>query len=496
MNTTLHIFTNRPENYYFKGKGGGIAGGKSKKRVSGKSKRKKTGGKSASRSKTGSMSKNQQDTRSLFTNESKTVNKEGKEYLVVLGVPVREQVMNTYLLPAEEIRPEDWNGTPISIRHAQANNGSVQVEQPDVPIIGQVMNASWDEPNKRMLAEYWFDMAETMKHLDGQTIISAIKNGNMLETSTAYWADEEYTPGVHNGRSYKTVHRNPKRDHIAVFPDAQIGACSIKDGCGVNRNMKQNCNCTHKNNSDYPDYQSNHLPTEMLIGYALNKGSRTQIELDSARAYVEKNGITKPVWVQCYNGKYRILDGNHRVYLAEELGIDQIPVRVVNENLMELDPEAVYRRWLHEQDQGYLFQQGGQGSGNFDHSGRQGMVGGSTKRGSRGDRSAKTRKETSKVISEAKSTSFDSFGKPRSYDDFVEGGPGLHKGQISSALETKVLSVDGDRVRVKTDYNFGSFGVRTVIGNQPKVGDTVKLIQEQKKGPKGNISTWNYVVTQ
>jgi hypothetical protein len=298
------------------------------------------------------------DNRTIFVNQSKTVNKDGKSYLVVPGVPVREQVMNTYLLPASEIHPEDWNGTPISIRHASMNNGSVQVDNPDVPIVGQVMNASWDELNKRMLGEYWFDEAETMRYPEGQVILTSIKNGKMIETSTAYWADEEYVQNGarFNGRSYKTIHRNPKPDHVAVFPDNQIGACSIQDGCGVNRNMKHNsCGCAkHNSEGSYPDYKSNHLPTSMLIGYALNKGYRTQIQMDGSRARAEKDGITKPVWVQCCNGKYKILDGNHRVYLADELGIEQVPVRVVNENLMELDPEVVYRKWLHEQDQSYL----------------------------------------------------------------------------------------------------------------------------------------------
>jgi hypothetical protein len=349
-----------------------------------------------------------EDARTLFTNQAKSISKDGKSYLVVPGVPVREQVMNTYLLPASEIHPEDWDGTPISIRHARKNNGSVQVEHPDVPIIGHLTNTSWDDSNKRMLADYWIDEAEAMRWPEGQVILGSIKNGQMLETSTAYWADEQYTPGVFNGKSYQTVHRNPKRDHIAIFPDSQIGACSIQDGCGVNRNMQHNgdCQCMRhnvtgnlpeegkalwekvyeankdkgeesaakiawaackkagwskndkdewvkQNNAGYPEYKSNHLPTAMLIGYALNKGSRTKEEIERTRKIVLEKGITKPVWVMC-NGTYKILDGNHRVHLADELGIEQIPVRVVNAHLMELDPEAVYRKWLHEQDQGYL----------------------------------------------------------------------------------------------------------------------------------------------
>lgn len=411
---TLRITTSRPELLFNRKKkkkkgDGGIAGGKSKQKKGAagskwKSKRKKE-------TKEYTYKNNQgEEVTTLFTNEAKNVSKDGKSYLVVPGVPVREQVMNTYLLPAEEIHPEDWDRTPISIGHPRLNNGSVHVENPDVPIIGYVTNTTWDPSSKRMLAEYWFDEGETMRHPEGQVILATIKGGKMLETSTAYWADEQYVSGVFNGKSYSTVHRNPKRDHIAVFPGNQLGACSIEDGCGVNRNMKQNgsCGCMQhnvtgdlpaegkalwekvyeenkgkageasaakmawaackragwkkegeewvkSNNSNYecPPYQKGHLPTELLIGYSLNKGARTQAELEAAREYIQKHGITKSVWVQ-YNGTIKILDGNHRVWLANEFNIDQIPVRVVDASLNPMDPEAVYTEWVHKKDQGYL----------------------------------------------------------------------------------------------------------------------------------------------
>lgn len=352
---TLTIHTNRPGLFQQK-KGGGSAYGKFLLK---RKKKKGSAGKGIKKRKfpKGSKStyKNQEDV-TLFTNQAKVVNKDGKSYLVVPGVPVQEQVMNTYFLPSDEIRPEDWEGTPIALRHPQLNNGSVQVPEPDVPIIGYVTNVSMDPSKKRMLADYYFDEEVTTKYPEGQVILTTIKNGGMVETSTAYWADEDYTPGNFGGRDYKSIHRNLRRDHIAVFPGDQLGACSIQDGCGVNRNMAHNCGCSKhtQQNSEYPDYKANHLPTAMLIGYALNKGSRTKDQIEKAKAFIAKNGITKPVWVKCNNGKYKILDGNHRVSIAEELGIEQIPVRAINGILMELDPEAVYREWLHEQDQGYL----------------------------------------------------------------------------------------------------------------------------------------------
>lgn len=404
---TLLITTNRFTN---KKGGGGSAGGKSKKKkgsARGKWKgfKKKPFGKKSEGKPYQQAQQEVEDTRTIFTNEAKNVSKEGRSYLVVPGVPVREQVMNTYLLPASEIHPEDWDGTPISIRHPQKNNGSVQVEDPDVPVIGYVTNTSWDDSTKRMLADYWIDEAEAMRYPEGQVILSSIRNGQMLETSTAYWADEQYVSGKFNGKEYSSIHRNPKRDHIAIFPGDQLGACSIEDGCGVNRNMKHNCGCvTHNNtgslpaagkalwekvyeenkeehgeesaakmawaaceragwkkkgdewvkgNQSYPGYKKGYLPTELLVGYSFNKGFRTQAELETAREYVREHGITKPVWVQC-NGSIKIIDGNHRVQLAHEFKIEQIPVKVVDTNLMEMDPEVVYRKWLHEQDQGYL----------------------------------------------------------------------------------------------------------------------------------------------
>ncbi len=353
----------------------------------------------------------------LFGNQATEMVKDGKAFLVVPGVPVQEQVMNTYLVEAGDIQKSllDWDGTPLSIRHAQKNNGSVRVENPDVPIIGEFHSPRWDNSTKRMLGDYWFDKEKALTIQDGQLIINAIEAGNILETSTAYWADEDYVAGSHNGRSYSTVHRNLKPDHIAVFPpNDQIGACSIRDGCGINRNeaMIQNCDtCPQKvisnmtgnlpqggkslweevynankekygeeraakiawtavenagwhrkgkewvkKNEQIPEFVEGHLPTEMLIGYAVNKGSRTQEQLDLAKASTEKDGkITKPVWVQWKgDNSFLILDGNHRVFLANELGIDQVPVKIVNCYLEAMEPEAVYREWLHEQDQGYL----------------------------------------------------------------------------------------------------------------------------------------------
>ncbi len=382
----------------------------------------------------------------LFSNSFREVEKAGKKFLVVSGIPVREQVMNTYLVPAAEIARSiaGWNDTAISIQHPKSNNGSANVPDPDVAIIGRFYNARWDGNHARMSGEYWIEIDEAMKWKEGETIINSIKAGKILETSTGYYADDDPTPGEFNGRAYKTIHRNLLPDHIAILPN-EIGACSIHDGCGINRNVKLNeceCDCPFKNesiedslneinaafakefnklsdgqvlpqpnlwirktyddhvividgfdlykvnygrntegnpifaprdewqkvelleqyvetNADIPDYQPDHLPRAMLEGYAFNKGNRTPEQLDALRAHIRENGIDKPCTVmRMDDGEIKILDGNHRVSMAGEFRIDQIPVKVINEQLQPIDPEMMYHEWAHQQDQGYLNQQG------------------------------------------------------------------------------------------------------------------------------------------
>jgi hypothetical protein len=290
-----------------------------------------------------------------------------------------------------------------------------------------------------MSGEYWIDLDEAMKWEEGETIVNNIKAGKILETSTGYYADDEPTAGEFNGRAYETIHRNILNDHIAILT-SEVGACSIKDGCGVNRNVKTNacdCDCPFRNedsldkklmevraafeekfvrlpdqanpspsylwireifedhvivednsnlyqagygrdtegapifaerdqwqpvevqyvatNAEIPDYVADHLPRLMLEGYCFNKGSRTAEQIESLRAYIKENGIDKPVTVMSMDsGEIKIVDGNHRVAMAGEFNIEQIPVRVINEQLEPIDSEMLYRVWAHKEDQGYL----------------------------------------------------------------------------------------------------------------------------------------------
>lgn len=153
------------------------------------------------------------------------------------GAPIVEGVLNKFLVPMDEFGAfiKDWDGVRLVLRHPKENNGSARVPFPDVPVIGNFYGAMLDEANSRMIGEYWFDEGALLATNEGKGIYDSILAGRIVETSTGYYANLEDKPGNYKGLNYIGVQREIHPDHIAILPD-EIGACSIRDGCGVNRN--------------------------------------------------------------------------------------------------------------------------------------------------------------------------------------------------------------------------------------------------------------------
>lgn len=181
-----------------------------------------------------------------------------KKYLVVNGVAIVEGVLNHRFVPMDEFGSfvYDWNGVPVVIRHPKQNLGSARVPNPDVKEIGRFYNARLDGDGRRLTGEFWLDKSLMENDSDGQKIMDAVMSNRLVELSTGYFSANDRTPGQYNGKHYRSVDRNIHPDHIAILPD-DIGACSVADGCGLNRNqanpeMCQNCECSQK-------FQTNHF---------------------------------------------------------------------------------------------------------------------------------------------------------------------------------------------------------------------------------------------
>lgn len=174
----------------------------------------------------------------------RTESKDGREFLVVRGVPIVEGVLNNYFVSMDEFGAftHDWNGVPLVLRHPKHNNGSARVPKPDVPVIGAFYGAMLDTSNRRLIGEYWFDKQLLLSTPEGEQIHNDILAGKVAETSTGYFAAIEQASGTLRGKSYVGIQKNIHPDHIAILPDEK-GACSALDGCGVNRNSSVFANC-------------------------------------------------------------------------------------------------------------------------------------------------------------------------------------------------------------------------------------------------------------
>jgi hypothetical protein len=159
----------------------------------------------------------------------------GKTYVVAEGVPLVQGVLNERYVAADDFAAvvEDCNGVPVVIRHPKENGGSARVPKPDVPDVGRFYNATRD--GDRLVGEFWLDKAELLKSSEGQLIYNRIRTGAPTEVSTAYSTISLQTTGVYNEKQYFFQDKDLHPDHIALLPD-EVGACSLKDGCGLMRN--------------------------------------------------------------------------------------------------------------------------------------------------------------------------------------------------------------------------------------------------------------------
>lgn len=171
--------------------------------------------------------------------KTQTINNE--TYTITQSILIVEGVLNGEYVPADEFAAnvDAWNGVPVTLRHPQINGMYISAQTPEGQtfIIGYVDNASRD--GNKLKADLFINENQCEAvGTDAINTLNAIKEGITIEVSTGYFALTKPESGVHNNKPYNGVQYDILPDHLAVLPD-EIGACSIKDGCGTNRVNKK-----------------------------------------------------------------------------------------------------------------------------------------------------------------------------------------------------------------------------------------------------------------
>jgi hypothetical protein len=173
--------------------------------------------------------------------------------------------------PEDEVSSnvDAWNGMPLTARHPVIDGVPVSARDPRVfnkYHLGHVFAANYDG---RLTAEAWFDV-ELTNRVD-KRIIPALNAGKQIEISTGlYTKNEEAPPGsTYKGRPYTHIARKYRPDHLAVLVD-EVGACSLRDGCGLNVNTEDYVDELEQLwqtwNRDWPQSKRDKTPKEDFAG--------------------------------------------------------------------------------------------------------------------------------------------------------------------------------------------------------------------------------------
>ena len=166
---------------------------------------------------------------------------EGKAFIVVPVVMMVEGVHNgsggPVLHTAQELGriPGSWDGIPVTIHHPREADQNVSANSPQQieQSVGRVFYTHMD--GNKLKAEAWLDV-QKLAAISPEAL-EYIQNNRPLDVSVGVFTDNDIETGIHNGKTYESIARNHRPDHLALLPNG-AGACGWQDGCGIRVNSK------------------------------------------------------------------------------------------------------------------------------------------------------------------------------------------------------------------------------------------------------------------
>ena len=166
---------------------------------------------------------------------------DGHDNLVIPVVAALESVMNGLLYTKNEMIKsiQSWNGAPVTVNHPTTDEGvNISANSPSAMEkfnIGHFFNVVYDAGIK---GEIWINIEKANKK-GFSNIVETFKSGGLMEVSTGLLCEVKHESGIFNNVEYGGIVHTILPDHLALLPN-EVGACSIKDGCGA---MRTNCQC-------------------------------------------------------------------------------------------------------------------------------------------------------------------------------------------------------------------------------------------------------------
>jgi len=132
---------------------------------------------------------------------------------------------------------ELWQNIPVTIHHPVIGDEFVSVNEDGIKeeyVVGYISEAIMKD--NKLTATLKLN-CERLNEISPETA-QAIQNGNIMEVSIGVFTDNEEKEGEWNGETYERIAHNHRPDHLALLP-GEVGACSVKDGCGLRVNNEK-----------------------------------------------------------------------------------------------------------------------------------------------------------------------------------------------------------------------------------------------------------------
>lgn len=247
--------------------------------------------------------------------------KDGKNYLVVPVVMIREGVHNgsagAIFHKKERLQNsvESWKNRPVTVGHPVNEDGEyVSVNEQGISenwVIGFISNAYMEDD--KLKAEAWLEVNRIAAI--SPITLQLIQESEIMEVSVGVFADEEEEQGIWNNEQYKAVANNYIPDHLALLP-GETGACSVTDGCGIRVNVnKKKGGFKNVKLGVLKELQSQGLAISPII----NEASYSEI-MDQLWGLLESDSNNTHSYVEAVYKDYFIY--RKRVY--ENAGMDEI----------------------------------------------------------------------------------------------------------------------------------------------------------------------------
>lgn len=189
--------------------------------------------------------------------------------------------------------------------------------------VNEVLNMTPTNRNGRRTVKQWLNVADEI----GKRIANK-SNAEIEQIAYKSWFDIEPSKSI-------TQYDSQSKTSVAFqkfTSDEWVN--TINNAVNESRNSQNIPNSVEKNNiKEYNNLQlgeTKNINTNDLFQLAKDGGHKTTEQIESLRESIRQNGIIEPIEIYRKNdGTFAIENGNHRLKIASELGIEKVPVKLV-----------------------------------------------------------------------------------------------------------------------------------------------------------------------